>query len=427
MWINIEEQMRKPNKYRAEYTKILDKALDDSLEICKEPKKDWNGKVKKVGVILTSSRGGSSLMKEVLSKSNQFVSLPGEEEPYYLMTKNLYPFGSKSDEVSYLKNKAAILKMMYNDLGVPVTNMNISKISKDWQRRLIYQFPEERFPYVDILVKNCYSTAKTYQEGTELFLKALHGYKAGYYDVIKNNSDYVEKFKIEEPPYVVPGNKRPLTSSDFENKTLLFKTPQNYCRYGIFEDMFPNADIKYIHLTRGFAQSINGLMDGWLSDTGFFSYNMDVVEGIELNISGYSDVKRFGKKWWKFDLPNNWYMHTDDDLVGVCANQWWSAHSQILYHGPKDTLKVKFENFLTDKQGVVDSICKYLNMESFHVDDLPQIMITEKPKIFRWHKRKDEIMEVWNAVGFRPNTGLGSLLRNTMRALGYSTDPETWI
>ena len=36
-------------------------------------------------------------------------------------------------------------------------------------------------------------------------------------------------------------------------------------------------------------------------------------------------------------------------------------------------------------------------------------------------------MEVWNAVGFRPNTGLGSLLRNTMRALGYSTDPETWI
>ena len=427
MWINLKEKMREPSDYRTKYGKILDSALEDSLNLCKEPKKDWSGKVKKVCVILTSSRGGSSLMKEVLSKSNSFVSLPGEEEPYYLMTKNLFPFGSESDEVHYLKNKAAILKLMYNDLGVPVSNMSLSKISRDWQRRLIYQFPEGRFPHVDTLVRNCYSTSKTYEEGTKLFLRALHGYKAGYYDITDTNSDYVEEYKIEEPPYVVPGNKRPLTTTDLEDKVLLFKTPQDYCRQGIFEDLFPNAEIKYIHLTRGFAQSVNGLMDGWLSDTGFFAYNMDLVNDLELNITGYSDVKRFGKKWWKFDLFPNWSSYIDAPLVDICTQQWWSAHSQIMYHGPKDPLRIKFENFLIDKQGVTDTICRYLNVQTFHVDDLPQVMITEKPKAYRWHKRKDEIMEVWNALGIRPNTGLGSLIRNTMRALGYSTDPETWI
>ena len=427
MWINLKDKMREASAYRTEYSKTLDSALEDSLELCKEPKKDWNGKVKKVCVILTSSRGGSSLMKEVLSKSNQFVSLPGEEEPYYIMTKNLFPFGSESDEVHHLKNKAAILKLMYNDLGVPVSNMSLSKISRDWQRRLIYQFPEGRFPHVDTLVRNCYGTSNSYEEGTKLFLRALHGYKSGYYDIVNKNSDYIEEFKIEEPPYVVPGNKRPLTTSDLEDKILLFKTPQDYCRHGIFEDLFPNADIKYIHLTRGFAQSVNGLMDGWLSDTGFFAYNMDVINDMELNITGYSDVKRFGKKWWKFDLFPNWHLYSQAPLVDVCTQQWLSAHSNILYHGPKNTLRIKFENYLTDKQGTTDSVCNYLGIESFHVDDLPQVMITEKPKMFRWHKRKDEIMEVWNAIGIRPNTGLGSQIRNTMRALGYSTDPETWI
>ena len=427
MWINLKDKMREPSAYRTEYSKTLDSALEDSLELCKEPKKDWNGKVKKVCVILTSSRGGSSLMKEVLSKSNQFVSLPGEEEPYYIMTKNLFPFGSESDEVHHLKNKAAILKLMYNDLGVPVSNMSLNKISRDWQRRLIYQFPEGRFPHVDTLVKNCYGTSNSYEEGTKLFLRALHGYKSGYYDIVDKNSDYIEDYKIEEPPYVVPGNKRPLTSGDLEDKILLFKTPQDYCRYGIFEDLFPNAEIKYIHLTRGFAQSVNGLMDGWLSDTGFFAYNMDVINDVELNITGYSDIKRFGKKWWKFDLFPNWHLYSQAPLVDVCTQQWLNAHSNIVYSGPKDTLRIKFENFLTDKQGTTDAICNYLNIESFHVDDLPQVMITEKPKMFRWHKRKDEIMDVWNALGIRPNTGVGSQVRNMMRELGYSTDPETWI
>lgn len=427
MWINLKEKMREPNAYKSEYSALLDGALRDSLELCKEPRQDWNLDVKRVSVILTSSRGGSSLLKEVLSKSNHFVSLPGEEEPYYIMTKNLFPFGSESDEVSHLKNKEAILKLMYNDLGVPVNNMNLNKISRDWQRRLIYQFPEGRFPHVDTLVKNCYGTSDTYEEGTKLFLRALHGYKAGYYDISDTNSDYVEQFKIEEPPYVVPGNKRPLTTSDLSEKTLLFKTPQDYCRPGIFEYLFPNAEVKYIHLTRGWAQSTNGLMDGWLSDTGFFAYNVDCVNDVKLNIKGYSDVKRFGDKWWKFDLFPGWHHYTDTTLAKVCANQWLHAHQFIMKHFPEDILRIKFETFLTDKQGVTDRICNYLGIDKIVVDDLPQVMITEKPKMFRWHKRKDELMTIWNQIGIRPNTGFGAILRNTMLQLGYSKDPETWI
>ena len=49
---------------------------------------NWNEKVKKVSVVLTASRTGSSLMKTVLSMSNDVAYLSGEEEPYYIITEN---------------------------------------------------------------------------------------------------------------------------------------------------------------------------------------------------------------------------------------------------------------------------------------------------------------------------------------------------
>ena len=44
-------------------------------------------------------------------------------------------------------------------------------------------------------------------------------------------------------------------------------------------------------------------MDGWLSDTGFFAHNMDIVN-TELKIKDYTDRKRFGNEYqvgcWKW-------------------------------------------------------------------------------------------------------------------------------
>jgi len=424
---DMTEKIKAANDYKDRYSFHIDQCLKDVKSNLKPAPEDWNKNVKRVCVILTSSRGGSSLLKEVLSRNDQIVSLPGEEEPYYIMTRNVFPFGSESDGILKLKGKKTILDMMYNDLGVPVRSMNLAKIARDWNRRLIMQFPEIRFNHIDELVENCYGTSDSYEEGTELFLKALLGVKSGYYDVMKRNYDFIEEFKIEEPPFVVPGNKRPMTTDDLKSKVLLFKTPQNYCRPGIFEDMFPNAEIKYIHLTRGWAQSVNGLMDGWLSDTGFFSYNVDVIDE-ELTISGYSDVKKFGRKWWNFDLFPGWQQFTDTRLIDVCTRQWYSAHDWIL-NNYTPGLTVKFENFLSDKQGVLNQICSYIGIDPWFIDDLPDVMVTSKPKPYRWHKRKDELLDFITGANFRgrTNTGTHYMTTTMMRKLGYSTDPETWI
>lgn len=378
---------------------------------------NWNEKIKNVTVVLTASRTGSSLMKTVLSMSNDVAYLSGEEEPYYIITENAFPFNSDSDAFKTIKNKQAVLDLMHQDLGVNTDDIDIDKITKDWQQRILLQFPgmgEETYKLIPTLVKNCYSTSN-YQEGTNAFLKALLGRKSGYYDFFNDGKfDFVENLKIEEPPFVVPGQKRALTEDDYENKVFVFKTPQDCYRIGIFEQLFPNAKIKYIHLTRGFAQTVNGLMDGWLSDTGFFAHNMDIVD-TELKIKGYTDRKRFGTKWWKFDLPPNWRETTDKSLAEVCLNQWMQAHNHII-ESDVDKMQIKFENFLLSPQYITKEITDYLGINPIEFTQLPMVMTTEKPANFRWHKRKDEIMDL-----------ISDDVETLMNKLNYSMSPDTWI
>ena len=378
---------------------------------------NWNEKVKKVSVVLTASRTGSSLMKTVLSMSNDVAYLSGEEEPYYIITDNAFPFNSDSDSFQTIKNTQRVLDLIHQDLGVNTDEINIKKITADWQQRILLQFPgidDEAYAMIPTLVKNCYST-NNYKEGTNAFLKALLGRKSGYYDFFNDGKfDFVEDIKIEEPPFVVPGQKRALLEDDYANKVFVFKTPQDCYRIGIFEQLFPNAEIKYIHLTRGFAQTVNGLMDGWLSDTGFFAHNMDIVD-TELKIKDYTDCKRFGNKWWKFDLPPNWRETRDKPLAEVCLNQWMQAHNHIIDSGI-NKLQIKFENFLLSPKYITKEITDYLGINPIEFTQLPMVMTTEKPANFRWHKRKEEIKNL-----------ISPEVEQLMEKLNYSMSADTWI
>ena len=106
---NMTEKIKKSNDYKDRYSFHIDQCLKDVKSNLKPAPEGWNENVKQVCVILTSSRGGSSLLKEVLSRNDQIVSLPGEEEPYYIMTRNVFPFGSESDGIQKLKGKKTIL------------------------------------------------------------------------------------------------------------------------------------------------------------------------------------------------------------------------------------------------------------------------------------------------------------------------------
>jgi hypothetical protein len=227
---------------------------------------------------------------------------------------------------------------------------------------------------------------------------------------------FSEPIKIEEPPFVLPSLfRRPFDSEDTAHKVLLFKTPSDAYRIGFYEQLFPRADVRYIHLTRGYAQCVNGLMDGWLSPHGFFAHDMERV-GHSLNIAGYSDRQPFGHRWWKFDLPPDWRDHTASSLDQVCLHQWLCCHSAILDSGVR-ALRVAFEDFLAAPAETSARIFDWLDLPPLSLAPaLPITMATAAPQAGRWRKRREMLM----ALGRRADVAA------MMDALGYSMDPKDW-
>jgi hypothetical protein len=390
---------------------------------------DLNLKVKRVCIILSGSRSGSSLLKTIVSKSKDIAYLAGEEEPYFILSRNGFPFNSDSDVIKTIDNKQHLLDCIFDEMGINCDNdeIDLKQIEKDWRNRMYLQ--DDR---VEPLLLNyslfragfnhLISDGFNWNEINQITLKDyFNGDDTyGYYDIIPENTNFIKKedlnrFKIEEPPFVIPGWKRQLVESDLETKTLFFKTPQDCYRIGLFEELFPNAEIKYIHLTRGFAQSVNGLMDGWLSETGFFAHNMEVIDE-RLNIEGYTDKVVGGDRWWNFDLPENWREYKDKPLEEVCLNQWYSAHNAIL-ESEVEALTIKFEDFLEKPQETLNYITEYLNISPIKSTKLPIVMATNTPSNFRWKKREDIIMKLSKQ----------DKVIDMMLKLNYSTNPETWI
>jgi hypothetical protein len=227
---------------------------------------------------------------------------------------------------------------------------------------------------------------------------------------------FAEPAKIEEPPFVLPAlRRRCCTEADAAGKMLLFKTPSDAYRPGLYQQLFPQAEIRYIHLTRGYAQCVNGLMDGWLSRTGFFSHDM-ARAGVRLQIKGYSDLCEFGQRWWKFDLPPNWRDFTGASLEEVCLNQWLSCHRHILDSGVT-ARHIAFEDFLSDPVGTLAQVSAWLGLgPSADLDDLPVTMATETPAAGRWRKR----LALLQPMAQRRDVA------QTMRDLGYRLEPEGW-
>jgi hypothetical protein len=244
-------------------------------------------------------------------------------------------------------------------------------------------------------------------------------WRIGYYDghaMPGAGLHFDEPLKIEEPPFVVPTlRRRPFALADVRDAVLLFKSPPDAYRIGMYEQLFPNAEVTYIHLTRGFAPSVNGLMDGWLYPLGFFSHDLSKI-GCELAIPGYSDIVPFGRKWWKFDLPRNWRQFTRAKLQEVCLNQWCSIHEAILQSGVC-TLRVSFEDFIASPAPTLERITEHLGLPAMALPGaLPVRMATEPPRTGRWRKRGAMLLDL----------GRRSEVREMMDRLDYPMNPDTW-
>lgn len=390
--------------------------------------------VKNVAVVLTAPRSGSSLLKSVLASHPDIASLDGEMEPFLTLTRNGFADNTDSDAISHLSNKEALLDNIFDDLTVPgEEEAGYAFLKSRWQKRLLLQFPSlftDTFVYQQLTqnLDEVFRKAEECQIKTELVLQDFvlakvykdEIWRLNYYDGRKKSCTahcFDERFKLEEPPFVLPRHhRRAFNERDVENKTLLFKTPPDVYRIGMYEQLFPNATIKYLHLTRGYAQSVNGLIDGWLSPVAFFSRNLEHV-GLTLDIKGYSDHVCFGRHWWKFDLPPNWRKFTSACLEEVCLNQWLSAHEAIL-SSQVQTLRVSFEAFLSNPVDVIKDITDYLELQDIGaLPVFPVTMATETPKLRRWEKRQETLL--W--------LGEKNEVRVMMEKLGYQMNPQTWL
>ncbi|BBB66886.1 hypothetical protein UNDYM_2633 [Undibacterium sp. YM2] len=395
---------------------------------------DLAARVKNVAVILTSPRSGSSLLKSVLSSHPEIASLDGEMEPFLALTRNGFSFNAGSDALKSIDNQDVLLDNIFDDMTLPAGGESDYLFLKDrWRKRLLLQFPalfSEDRAHEQLIhdLDAVFRLAAEKKIQSEVMLQDLvlsrvfksETWRLDYYDGKKNpaaSHSFNEPFKLEEPPFVVPRqHRRQLEPDDVEQKILLFKTPPDVYRIGMYEQLFPNARIRYLHLTRGYAQSVNGLMDGWLSPVAFFSHDLERI-GLDLSIKGYSDTVSFGKRWWKFDLPPNWQEYLNTSLEEVCLNQWLSAHQAII-DSRVSSLSVSFEEFLSDPAGIIQKITSYLDLpEMLSLPVFPVTMATEAPKFRRWHKRETDLLR----MGKRQDVQM------MMDSLAYSMNPETWL
>jgi hypothetical protein len=412
--------------------------MDSSLLTIKSrrdvPRTELDLMVRRVVVVLCGSRGGSSLFKEALARHPHIASLDGELDPLLALSGNGFNHNSDSDCLEQVANVAELASSILDEISFASTELlETDLMLRKWKNRLLLQLPlhfldGDAYRRLEQSLETALNLFDHGDRRSEAELQRLvlatvfrdEPWRISYYDghatpCARHHFD--EAMKIEEPPFVVPAlRRRPLNAHNVRDSVLLFKSPSDAYRIGMYEQLFPNAELTYIHLTRGFAQSVNGLMDGWLYPLGFFSHDLSKIS-CELDIQGYSDRVPFGRKWWKFDLPHNWRGFVRAKLEEVCLNQWHSTHEAILRRGVC-ALRVSFEDFIASPSAVLGRITDQLGLPAMTLPAaLPIKMATEHPRSRRWHKRGSMLMD----LGRRPE------VREMMGLLGYSMDSDTWL
>nr|WP_229426879.1 hypothetical protein [Massilia atriviolacea] len=400
------------------------------------PPAPWRGRVRRVLVILTSSRSGSTVFKDALSRHPDIAALEGEMEPFLALCGNGFGHdpACASDALGRLRNPDALADNVFDGLTVACPAWAPrAELAARWCKRMLLQFPAlfaAPAPYAQLrraveqaLDEACHGAARpSARAAAQAVLERVFrhsDWRIDYYDGAAGPgkcSPFAEAAKLEEPPFVQPDPlRRRFTGDDAHTKVLLFKTPSDAYRPGLYQQLFPQAEVRYVHLSRGFAQSVNGLMDGWLSPTGFFAHDM-ARAGVRLRIGGYSRRRAFGRRWWKFDLPPNWPAFTCARLEEVCLNQWLSCHRAILDSGVR-AHRIAFEDFLDDPGGVLDALGRWLGLALAPAPGpLPVTMATADPAPCRWHKRAALLMPMARRVA----------VARTMDQLGYRQDAESW-
>ncbi|WP_227380944.1 sulfotransferase [Haladaptatus halobius] len=339
-------------------------------------------------LIVTAPRGGSSLLFDILRHHEGTCSLDGEHDRWYTLNGICYPaFESDvlpADFESFDRKK--LLTDLLAEVGATERSGDRTHRVDNTLIRLPLQFPNRDLPYKQIHEKLL--------EGESLN-EILEGFGIPplQYDEYAEQ-DASSPFKtetIEDRPFVSShSHKRGLTADDFERTLVLKASGDAYRLPWIREQLFPETDVKVVHLTRNPAASINGLYDGWRLNRGFQTYNVD-----DLNLEGYNG------SLWCYDLPPAWV--SKGKLIDVCLMQWAQAHRHILdgRDAFEDVLRVRFEDLLTDTSSTIKKIVEFADLGesallSENVEDPNKVMTTKEPRHARWRDREDLVKSALN-------------------------------
>jgi hypothetical protein len=370
--------------------------------------------VRRLLLIQSASRSGSSLLFHLLSGLKGFVSTTGEETPFYRLSGigKITSFDD-SDEVAPETVSPEGLERLATGILEDVGESDFAggkfpseDYALDCALRLMLQWPgvdfdpEELFDSARALLAQPVSRLESFRvdEFWSVWLTSLsdkgHAVDFDLYDLpsSKNPRSRIPPALIEEPPFVIPRPRRRARSLDLRNHTLVLKSSSNCYRLPLLKKLFPSAEIKLVLLSRNPAAAINGLMDGWVSSR-FHSHDLSHVT--ELRIGGYS-VDAESRSWWKFDLPPGWAAVAHSPLEEVCSFQWGSANRSML---SQTGLKTRYEDFLSP-DSLRRQIRRILDFADIAYDPLtalktpPVVMAVNPPREGKWRNRQERILSV---------------------------------
>ena len=409
--------------------------------------------VSKVVVILSSPRSGSSLLFHLLSQTEQLLSLNGEHTSYYKLNHYSFPFHNFPSDYLGITNISRedfdnFSRDFLSDVCVGSERVitkpeELKEFTQILALRLTLQWPnfalsaQECFWHITEACRQYFQKYSTWNSSKFwiFFLESLSifypSFNPFYYDIelslLKSYFPNINcpkappnpHFCIEEPPFIVINPRRRPTPEEISSKPWLLKASIDAFRLPLLKQLFPNAELKIIHLTRFPATSINGLYDGW-HHRGFFSHNLEGIAN--LDITGYSDVFDWGQHWWSYELPPQWREVINQPLEYVCGLQWSSAHQAILesleQEKPTNILRFKFEDILLSSQQRLQTIGRILDFMGIEEDDALKEVFEEMQPVMcsvpadetRWLNRKSLIQPVINQ----------ELIRQLTNELGYT-------
>lgn len=411
-------------------------------------------RVRDLVLVSSSSRGGSSMLSEVLRRSDRLIHLRAEFNPFLRLVGLTHPdTGTGCDrlEASHLATLDPTRRLVLDqelaiDAGRPHDRVDDRQYLLDLAWRMLVQWPDLALDPVELAEVGQQVLAGLRRERgwpagrigdvrlvQVRFLQRLR--QAGYavdpwfYDLPDELARTVVagppagppgRSLVEEPPFVLTEGWRRASAADLETKPLVIKTPGNAYRMGFLRALFPNARIHVLHLTRNPGAAVNGLVDGWLHH-GFHAHRMPRP----LGMPGYAEHRPQDARWWKFDLPPGWSDGTEAPLARVCAFQWRASHQAILASsvGRVDYHRLRFEDLTAGPERRLATLARVASWLDIPLDGglaaaasrgVAPVAATAPPAPGRWLARAHLI---------RPHLDPDTL--TVAKELGYG-NPDRW-